>query len=79
MLINVPSEYLITIGEDSWMAEYVGTGSPYDARYGFTAEEAAERYPVPEGTLMVSPDMRACQLVTAERELGHHYYRLRRF
>ncbi|HYF91331.1 MAG TPA: hypothetical protein VD969_03690 [Symbiobacteriaceae bacterium] len=76
--MNIPNEYLITIGEDSWMAKYVGSGDRFRGRFGFHPAEAAEQYPVPEGTLMVSPDRRTCQLITDAPPV-HHYYRLQTF
>lgn len=78
MPTNVPNEYLITIGDDSWMAKYVGSGAGYQNELGFSPAEATERYRVPEGTLLVSAEKGACQLVTRDPELPH-FYRMRRF
>lgn len=73
MAENVPDQYLITIEDENWLAEYAGSG----AVPRFPASQAAERYDVPEGTLMVSGGLNACQLVTGPDTV--HYYRLRKF
>lgn len=84
--IHVPREYLITAGGANWMAEYVGSGANSMDRWGFTAESATDRFPVPEGTLMVATHRSAGQLLIGEPgevegpadSLHRHFYRLTR-
>lgn len=68
------------------MAEYVGSGADFTSVLGFNSETATDRFPVPEGTLMVATDRGAGQLLIGEPgeaevaadPLHRHYYRLTR-